>query len=151
MKIDYRSTDKVLIVDISGIPSDLFLKEAKVHLILKVLVKDSRPVNSSRIISSKEFTIDSNSHSIHINIEEPFYYYSGEKIQIVPEIKVIINDSIFFDTKISKKVTKELSRPPKVSENPKKVLNPKDTFEWLYNISCISHRDKVIVAVLMIV
>lgn len=151
MKIEYRVEWNHLVVDLLDINPDFFGKKAYAHFSLEVKVQDSSPIHSSRKLWKHEFVIEESQHTFRFENNSEFYHYTWEMIHMYPQIHVRIDDSIFFDTKISKKITKELSRPPKVRNNPKKVLNPKDTFNLLYNLKSISHADKVVVLSLFVV
>jgi len=149
MKIVCSTENNQLKVIVSSISQEHYGRDMEVSFVVRVRVHDSRPVNGSETIVKKTIQIHSPEEIIFLTINKNFYKYIGEKISIIPQIFVKIDDSYLFDTKISKKILNELSRQPSVLTHPKKALNPKDSFNWIYSIKSISYTDRVKVFLLM--
>lgn len=150
MKISYKVENQGLIVDITDISPEFFGLDAVLSLKLKVDVKDSRPINSHKTLLKEKIIINSVSHRVVFSSCDTFYNYSWEKINISPELVLVVNDSILFDTKLTQKVTRELSKLPRISNRKaSRILNPKDTFNLLFNLKSISNFDKIKVIWLM--
>jgi len=52
-------------------------------------------------------------------------------------VEVIVDDAVFFDTKVTKKIQEALFIKPKVAKISKNILNPKDNFNLIDNLKAI--------------
>lgn len=130
-----------------------YWKKATLKLVSKVDVIDSRPINWSKTIYSKKFTIDSFIDDIfNIDLKKyKNYTYKWKKININLVVELIVDDAIIFDTKLTEKIQKEIWNKPKVSTSAKFMISPMDLFNMIDNLKAIPNTAKVIVMWLSIV
>jgi len=123
-------------IDVDDI--DLYGKEATLKLISRVKVSDSRAVNEQKVLFTKKYTIDSGSNNILINLNKyKNFSYRWTQINIDLFVEVVVDDSIFFDTKITSKIQESLFVKPKVYSSAKALIEPKDNFNLIENIKAI--------------
>jgi hypothetical protein len=52
-------------------------------------------------------------------------------------VEVVVDDSIFFDTKVTSKIQQALFIKPQVYSNSKSIIDPKDNFNLKDNLKAI--------------
>lgn len=131
-------------LNIEVLDRELMWKEATIQLIFTTKVQDSRPVNSKKVLHTESFILESPYQTKEIDLtKHKSYTYKWQKISMDLSCKVIINDSIFFDTKISEKIERNINTKPKVSNNAKRIIQPKDLFDFFKNLQAIPHKNKI--------
>jgi hypothetical protein len=128
---------------------DLIGHKAAFSLEQKVEVKDSRPVNKSRSLFEHKFTISSAETSFGIpkNAFKAFSY-QGRKIDIKIESKVVVDDSILFDTKLSQEEEFNLGTKINNKVDANLIIEPKDLFSFFSNLKAIPAQNQITTLVL---
>ncbi len=138
------------IVDIYD--KELYKKNAVLRLISEVIVIDSRPVNSKKVLFKHNFVVNSWVEEIEIDIKKyKNYTYEWKKIYINLYLELVVDDSIFFDTKITSNIQNSLFIKPKVTNAWKSLIDPKDNFNILDNLKAIPFQAMFFVLGLSIV
>lgn len=138
IKIINSVLDKKLKSTIDINDSSLYGKKATFRLISKVNVIDSRAVDSTKILFKKNFVIDSSIHDLIIDLTKyKNFSYRWSMINIDLIVEVVVDDSIFFDTKVTSKIQQALFIKPQVYSNSKSIIDPKDNFNLKDNLKAI--------------
>ncbi len=134
------------------IDNSIIWKKAEVELCIKCLVDDSRAIDDDKNIFIKEFTIESYSNEFEVDLKKYWYYtYYWSNISIELSVEVKIDDAIFFDTIITEKIENEIGSKPKVLNNAREIIDPKDNFNLLENLKAIPHSAKIFVILFSII
>ncbi len=138
IKITNKVVNKKLecLVDIND--RELYWKTAKFRLVSEVKVIDSSPVDSRKVLFKKKFTVDSWIEKIIIDLSKyKNFSYKWNQININLFIELVVDDSIFFDTKITSKIQESVFIKPKVLSPWKSIIEPKDNFNLIDNMWAI--------------
>jgi hypothetical protein len=148
----------------SKIFSDDLLCEIQVHdhsllgqnasfvLEREVDVHDRRAVNKSDILCARKFVLSSATESFAIPGEKlRAFSYCGGKISINVTTKLIIDDALIFDTKVTEEHQIDIGMKPHVPDNAKEIVEPKDLFSFLQNLKAIPSHNQLMTFVLLIV
>jgi hypothetical protein len=152
IKIINKVVNKKLecLVDVND--RELYWKNAKFRLISEVKVIDSSPVDSKKVLFKKNFTVNSGVEKIIIDLSKyKNFSYKWNKININLFIELVVDDAIFFDTKITSKIQESLFVKPKVSSLWKAIIDPKDNFNLIDNIRAVPFDAMIIVFWLSII
>jgi len=113
---------------------------------------DSRPVHSTSYIYKERKVIDSLEVEFYLNISDlDCYSYEGEHIDIDIFVECVIDDSIIFDSRVSKEIQYELWLKPSISTDQVGNIKPNDTFNFKKNFKAVRGTAKVKLILLMIV
>lgn len=138
------------IIDIND--KELYKKNAKFRLVSEVKVIDSNPVDSRKVLFKKSFVVESWIEEIIIDLKKyKNFSYKWNQININLFVELVIDDSIFFDTKITSIIQNSLFVKPKVLSPWKSIINPKDNFNLIENIKVIPFDAMALVFWLSIV
>lgn len=74
-----------------------------------------------------------------------------KKIEVNLITEIVVDDAIFFDTKVSKEIEWSIWKKPKIKVDSKKMINPKDKFNLMDNIKAIPNDAKIAVFWLSII
>jgi len=152
IKITNKVTWKKLecLVDIND--TELYWKKAKLRLISEVKVIDSSPVDARKVLFKKSFIVNSATEKIIIDMSNSkSFSYRWNKININLFVELVVDDAIFFDTKITSKIQNSLFIKPKVLSPWKSIIDPKDNFNLIDNIKAIPFKAMIIVFWLSII
>jgi len=119
---------------------------AKFRIRKIVNVFDSSPENDDIVAYEHQFMIASRVHNIDVPASNfPRFGYKGSKIEIICQAEVVVDDAIFFDSKIRTYVTlKQLKLNNQgLASNPSEELNPHDQLNFIRNFAAISFKQKI--------
>lgn len=71
------------------------------------------------------------------------FSYIGESLSIDCKISFTVDDSLLFDSKVEQKILQDIFQRPKVNNNAKSILDPKDSFNLFKNLKVISGANKL--------
>ena len=125
-------------------PADSVGRNATLGLYQHVRVKDSDPVHAKKELHRHDFRIKDarTTFAIPARLFSGFSYH-GSKIDIEYLVALEIDDSIFFDTKVSEEIVYNLAKKPKINKNTKSLIDPKDRFNFFTNLGAIPIRNKL--------
>ena len=121
--------------------NSLYWKKATLKLISKINVKDYRPVNNKKVLYKTDFIINLDLNNVIFldlkNYKNYSYEWNMININLFTELKV--DDSLFFDTLINKKIQESLLKKPDVKKInlSQSIIDPKDNFNLIDNIKVI--------------
>jgi len=125
-------------------------KGAEFSLVSEVEVDDSSPVHEEKTLYSEKFVIG-NSHEIRIPADHlKRYTYEGNKINILLHCKLIVNDSLLFDTKLSESLELPLGHKPKVDNASSAIIDPQDIFSFFANLKAIPAHNQLMTLILVV-
>jgi len=152
IKITNKVVNKKLecLIDIND--RELYWKTAKFRLISEVRVIDSDPVNERKILFKKSFTVTSWLEKVIIDLSKyKNFSYRWNKININLFVELIVDDAIFFDTKITSKIQQAAFVKPRVFSPWKSIIDPKDNFNLMENLKAIPFDAMIFVFWLSII
>jgi hypothetical protein len=145
-----RAGDIVCRVEV--LDSKLIGHDAVISIIAKIEVHDRRAVNDQRTAYSKKFQLSQNSVEIRIPRDEMrAYTYSGKMISITLHTRLVVDDSILFDTKITEEQELKLGTKPSVSANAKSIIEPSDSFSIFKNLKAIPAGARMLTIIALVV
>ena len=144
--------------EISIEDQSLFGKKATFSVKREVFVKDSRPVHETVDLNTSTFTVSaSQKFSVPAAIMKKAsgsFPYSGSKIKIQTFAEVKITKALFFNSttkfSLSNHISSELPKRAKVKNNAKQLIDPKDSFNFLNNLSSIPIGNKIATILLLL-
>ncbi len=132
-------------------------KKATFSIFRKVSVKNSRPVNDSKILFDTDFIVSTNHkiiapYAIMQKLSGSFPY-SGPKIKIQTFAEVKVSSLIFSDSisrfVMSNHTSSKVPQRAKVKNNAKELIDPKDTFKFFKNLGSIPDENKIATILLL--
>jgi hypothetical protein len=152
IKITNKVVNKKLECLVNINDRELYWKTAKLRLISEVRVIDSDPVNVRKVLHKKSFIVDSWVEKVIIDISNyKNFSYRWNKININLFVELVVDDAIFFDTKITSKIQESLFIKPKVLSPWKSIIDPKDNFNLIDNLKAVPFDAMILVFWLSIV
>ncbi|MGQ0800617.1 MAG: hypothetical protein ACT4NL_10970 [Pseudomarimonas sp.] len=132
---------------------DVLQKQATLILQLKARVKDSRPVHDSRVLhqQSLELSAMSMTADIPAGSLDRVYSYHGKGLDVLPELRLVIDDGILFDSSVDHACDLPSLTRPKVTHDASEMMDPKDAFNFIANLSAIPYRNRMITLALALV
>ncbi len=144
MKFNVDKDRKVVEVRIDILSEDSMGCDATFVLRQRVCVKDSSPVHDSKTLYRHSFHTTDRSLTLTFPINRfSGFSYAGSQIDIEYEGFLEIDDGIFVDTKVSRAVTHQVLRKPKVRGNTEKLVEPKDRFDLFTNLRAIPAQNQI--------
>ena len=126
--------------------------DATFRLVAVVEVHDSRGVNSEDVLHEETFRITGPDHVVTIPRRKIHAYsYHGGMIDIEIHTRVIIDDAMMFDTKVSAEQEIDLGLKPPAEDDAEKIVEPKDDFFFFKNLKAIPFQAQVITLGLAII
>lgn len=125
---------------------------AQLTLLLRARVKDKRPVHAAKTLWERAITLDSSC----IDLEIPddciagAYVYAGNKLEVVLESQLKVDDALIFDTSVTHEHGDLLGPQPRACTGDVKQLEPADAFSLGANLSAIPLRNRVIAICLIL-
>lgn len=139
-----KIVDWKLISTIDFNDPSLYWKTVTFNLVSEVSVKKNSPINSKKDLYYSEFTINWARKTIEIDISKfNFFTYKWIDIDIDLYIEIIVNDSIFFDTKIKKTIDVNKFIIPKNVWYAERILNINDNYNNIKNFNALSLSNKI--------
>jgi len=154
LKIKYKkNSNNNLDINLEIFDDSIIWKEGKLRLVLETIVHDSRPVNESKVLKKEVFKVLDWWNKFSFNLKDYRHYsYDWNMISIHLTIEVVIDDAIFFDTKVRQKILDDIWFKPKLNNwSPELILDPKDNFNFMENIKAIPNDAKIYVFWLSII
>jgi len=140
-----------LLCEIQVLDHSLLGHNAGFVLEREVDVHDRRAINKSDILFAREFILSSAIKSFAIPGEElRAFCYCGGKISINVTTKLIIDDALIFDTKVTEEQQIDIGMKPHLPENAKEIVEPKDLFSILQNLKAIPSHNQLMTVILLI-
>jgi len=141
-----------IVCQIEVIDTALTGHDAEFSIISVVEVKDSRAVNAQRVLFSRKLRLSSTPVEIRIPRDDMrAYTYSGRKITTKLHTRLVVDDAILFDTKITEEQELELGTKPSISTNTKSIIEPEDAFNFFKNLKAIPPDAQLLTMVLVTV
>ena len=126
--------------------------DATFRLVAEVKVHDSRAVNSENVLHEETFKITGPDHVVTIPRRDiRAYSYYGSMIDIEIHTRVIIDDAMLFDSKVSTEQELELGLKPPAEDDAERIVEPKDDFFFFKNLKAIPFQAQVITLGLAII
>ena len=111
-----------------------------------VNVHDSDPVNAAHVAFEHPFVVSDRICTVDVPSSAfPRFAYHGSKVDITCQAEVVVDDAIFFDSKVRQTVPLprlELSDVG-LAANPSEALDPHDTISFFRNFMVISFKQKL--------
>ena len=79
------------------------------------------------------------------------YSYAGEHIRMSLQANVKVDDSIFFDSRISEELLTHVGAKPELDTDVEEVIDPDDYFDFFANLTAIPPQNRVITLALVVV
>jgi len=125
--------------------------DARFQIIRKVIVLDSRPVNSEQIIYEEPFHLNSDSASFRVQLKDlNSYDYSGQLIRITLIAKCIVNDGFIFDSKHSIDFQIQYEPNQHATKDAELLIQPKDDYNMLHNYRVLPTANKIYIILALI-
>ncbi|MEE3371255.1 MAG: hypothetical protein VX346_18115 [Planctomycetota bacterium] len=127
-------------------------RNATLSVNCEVRVKDSRPLNSNKVLYTKSFTTSSAVMDVKMPVRfGDAYSYRGHQIDVAITLKLHVNDGWIFDSKAEDILPKQAFQRPAVTAIPTKALtDPEDVYSLNRSFGAISagQRTKTVMALL---
>ena len=141
-----------IVCRVEVIDRELTGHDAVFSVIAEVEVRDSRAVNDQRVLYSRKLRLSSVPVEIRIPRDEMrAYTYSGRKITMKLHTRLVVDDAVLFDTKITEEHELELGTKPNISTNAKSIVEPLDAFDFFKNLKAIPFQAQLVTMVLLAV
>lgn len=152
VKYDEQSDPENVYVSLHLNDSSYAGKEVQFELRQEFVVKDSRPVNSSRLLHKSTVRLKSGNNELTIEKKSlRAYTHSGPMLDVAISAVVTLEDRILFDTAVSKDLELRLHTRPSVKHDAKEQIDPKDAFDFIKNFRSIAAHRQMIVLGLAVV
>ena len=146
------STSGDIVCRVEVIDSGLIGHDAVFSIIAKVEVHDKRPVNDQRTVYTRNLHLSSDPVEIRIPRDEMrAFTYSGRMIKIKLLTRLVVDDAILFDTKITEEHELELGTKPSISTNTGAIIDPSDAFDFFKNLKAIPIESQFVTILLLVV
>ncbi len=130
---------------------ELLGKDAEVHVIVHVEVKDKRPVHDEKIVFRKHLKVTRETSFSFPRSKIRASTYSGSKINIELHVRLEVDDGLLFDTKITEEQSLELGLKAPVATDAHGLIEPDDRFNFFANLNAIPARNQVVVLALAVI
>ncbi|MCW8963676.1 MAG: hypothetical protein OQL16_07750 [Gammaproteobacteria bacterium] len=152
--IDHGDADRDAILRVTILDQDLYGKQATLRVETQVKVDDSSPVHDEKLLMERTFQLTSTKPVIDIKLPSrkvPGFGYSGKQIKILLRTKLVVDDSVMFDTKIEGEHDLKLLDKPRVNNDAKSIIDPNDLFSFFANLKAIPAHNQVMTLMLVVV
>ena len=129
-------------------------KQATFSLESEVRVDDKSPVHDDQVHYEETFTITASrmQHDIVIPAKHfDRYTYRGNMIDILMRARLKVDDSVLFDSKHIENLELPLANKPKVDNDAKSIIDPRDIFSFFANLKAIPAHNQAITLLLVVV
>jgi len=149
---DLGSTAGDIVCRIDVIDTTLTGQNAEFSIIAEIEVHDSRGVNAQRTLFTKMLHLTSDPVEIRIPRDKMRgYTYSGEMITMKLRTRLVIDNAILFDTKITEEQELKLGTKPSISTNTKSIIDPSATFNFFKNLKAIPAHAQLMTVLLLVI
>ncbi len=156
--IPEKLPDEAILFDIKVKDRSLIGKKASFSIKRSVTVKDSRPVHGSNVLFRFSFRVKSTNKirvsAANMKSTSGSFPYSGSKISIKTFAEVKVTTALVFKTttrfSLSNYVSGDLPKRAQVKRDPKKLIDPKDSFDFFSNLGSIPIRNQTATLALVI-
>ena len=125
-------------------------KDATLQVIGEINVKDSRPVNNSRVLFKKSFRTTSAQMEVELPARfDRVYSYAGKKIDVIIKVRLIVDDALIFDSQTKDIMPEQALQKPTITRTGKELADPKDAVSLPRSFGAISPTDQVKAAALL--
>jgi hypothetical protein len=153
-----KMPDGAILFEIKVKDPSLIGKKASFSIKRKVSVKDSRPVHGSNVLFKFSFNVNSTNKirvsAANMKNTSGSFPYSGSKISIKTIAEVKVTTALVFKTttrfSLSNYVAGDLPKRAEVKRDPKKLIDPKDSFNFFNNLGSIPLRNQTASLILII-
>ena len=125
--------------------------DAQAQIIANVDVQDSSPVHKEHVIYRKAFKVTRESTFEIPRAKIRAYSYTGKQIHLEIHVRIVVDDSIFIDTKIQEEQLLELGLKAPVQTNANTLVEPPDDFLFFRNLKAIPLHNQVLTLSLAVV
>lgn len=128
-------------------------KQAKLTVQLRAHVHDSRAVHATRPLHAQSLKLS----AMVIEAVVPpgclqgIYSYRGSKVDVRPELRLVIDDGVLFDSSVDHAHELPLGERPRVTHAAGELMDPKDAFSFFANLSAIPQRNRMIALALTLI
>ncbi|MEE3371253.1 MAG: hypothetical protein VX346_18105 [Planctomycetota bacterium] len=128
-------------------------KDATLSVICEVDVKDSRPLNSTKVLYKKTFTTTSAAMDVKMPVRfGDAYSYWGHQIDVEIRLKLHVDDGWIFDSKAEDILPKQAFQRPAVTPRLTKALtDPKDVYSLNRSFGAIGSWNSLKIVLLVLV
>jgi hypothetical protein len=126
---------------------------ARIEVVALVEVQDSRPVHAERQLFAADLDSLEGEHRVIVPRACVFgaYSYSGKSIHLEIHTRVMVDDGVLFDTKVSEEQEVSLGLKPEILEDPKRIVEPADAFSFVANLRAIPAKNRRNVILLSVI
>lgn len=119
--------------------------DARLEIVARVEVKDSRPVHEEKSLFSTQLSSLAAEQAITVPRRELFgvFSYSGKSIDLEVHTRVVVDDGLIFDTKVGEEQQIALGLKPAVTEDAEQLVDPKDAFSFTKNLQAIPAESRL--------
>jgi hypothetical protein len=141
-----------IVCQIEVVDTTLIGHDAEFSIIAKVEVKDRRGVDDQRTLHTQNLHLSSAPVEIRIPRDEMrAFTYSGKMISMTLHTRLVVNDAILFDTKITEEQELNLGTKPSIAKNTQSIIDPSDAFNFFKNLQAIPSDAKFWTMILLVV
>lgn len=153
--------DLRMVADDAGEPGAILVKlrvkdpelvgcEAVFSLRAEVTVERSGGIDESRAIDSEAFTVEPGEMEFRLSREKLRHYsYAGRHIEMRLHCSVKVDDSIFFDSRVSEELLVQVGAKPRLNTDAEEIIDPGDVFRFFANLKAIPAANQSITLALV--
>ena len=150
LQFTFEESSGDLVTDLQVHDLDLLGHEARFEIVAKVDVHDSRAINADKVLHSQTFAVARQQQLRVPRHRIDAYTYRGRMIDLEIHTRVIVDDSILFDTKVSEEQELALALKPTVAGDADKIVEPGDDFFFFSNLQAIPAKNRAITLGLLV-
>ena len=107
----------------------------------RVIVKDSRPVNGSKILFKKQLKLNQKEYILELRPDQvQAYSYNGKKIEVEIHCILKVDDGWIIDSKVSQEQHLAIEARMAGDGNPANLVEPTDDFDFITNLKLLRWR-----------
>jgi hypothetical protein len=126
---------------------DLVGKKATLTIEQRAKVKRSSPKHAERELKQHSFALAAGQNLIPLgDLIDGLFPYVGSKLDLELKARIVVDDSVFFDTKIELDLAPACLLPPRSAvPDHKGVHSPRDRFSFIANLRAIPAKARLVV------
>ena len=118
---------------------------ADFRLEAEVTVERSGGIDERLVIDRETFTVEPGEMEFRLSRERLKHYsYVGRHIEMRLHCSVKVDDSIFFDSRVSEELLIQIGAKPKLNTDAEEIIDPGDVFRFFANLKAIPAGNQVI-------
>ena len=130
---------------------DLVGHEAEFQVFVETEVHDRRAIDEDKVLYRRKLRLAGH-HELGVpRAKVRAYTYSGPHLDLVLHARLVVDDSLLFDTKISERLALELGMKVPVTTDAKTLVEPPDGFLFFRNLAAIPAHNQVVTLALAVV